>query len=84
MDKNDADEILACLPQERTCYFYYKDYYALQLLSYAAGSGMDISALRATPFAALLHKPLVQQVISRFGDGCISYDRINAMWNEWE
>ena len=36
MEKRCAEEILACLSQERTPFHYYRDYYALQLLGYAA------------------------------------------------
>lgn len=46
MDREYADEILACLPQERTCYHYFKNRYALQLLGYAAGSGATLDDLR--------------------------------------
>jgi len=34
MERRDLDEIIACRPQERSHFRYFKDYYALQLLGW--------------------------------------------------
>jgi hypothetical protein len=82
MDREYANEILACLPQERTCYHYFKDRYALQLLGYAAGDSITIDALRRSRYGRLLNKPLVRQLLAECGDGHIDSKRINARWQD--
>lgn len=80
MDKEYAAEILACLPQERTSYHYFKDRYALQLLGYAAGEGTPVESLRRSRYARLLEKPAVRSVLSHCGDGLINRERVDAQW----
>lgn len=80
MDREYADEILACLPRERTCFHYFKDRYALQLLGYAAGDGTPIEALRRSPYAPLLNKPAVRRLLADCGDGIIDRHRVETEW----
>jgi len=82
MDREYANEILACLPQERTCYHYFKDRYALQLLGYAAGDGTSVEALRRSPYGKLLNKPAVRQMLADCGDGRVDRERIDAQWQD--
>ncbi len=82
MEKRCAEEILACLSQERTPFHYYRDYYALQLLGYAAGDGAPLDVLRAGPFGRLLNKAPVRRVLSRCGDGRLDRARLQAHWEE--
>jgi hypothetical protein len=82
MDKEYADEILACLPKERSCYHYFRDYYALQLLGYAVEDGMPIERLRRSPFGRLLHKPLLKPVLAACGDGIIRRHHIESQWGD--
>lgn len=82
MDREYAIEILACLSQERTCYHYFKDRYALQLLGYAAGTGTTIDTLRSSRYGRLLNKPLVRQLLAKCGDGRIDRERIEACWQD--
>lgn len=80
MDREYANEILACLSQERSCFHYFKDRYALQLLGYAAGSGQSIEQLRRSRYARLLNKPAVKQLLAECGDGWMDRERIEAQW----
>lgn len=82
MEREYANEILACLPQERTCYHYFKDRYALQLLGYAAGNGTSIETLRRSPYGKLLDKPAVRQLLAGCGDGRVDRQRIDAQWQD--
>lgn len=83
MEKHQVTEIIACLPQEKTQYRYFKDYFALQLLSYLAGdNGIRIEQVRRTPFARLLNKPVIRPLLAMCGDGIIDTWRINAQWQE--
>jgi len=57
MERKDVDEIIACLPQDRSLFRYFKDYYVLQLLGWAAGDGIALERLKRSAFGPLLHKP---------------------------
>jgi len=83
MEKHEVTEVIACLPQEKTQYRYFKDYFALQLLGYLAGDdGIRIDQVRRTPFARLLNKPVIRPLLAMCGDGNIDSWRINAQWQE--
>ncbi len=82
MDIANAQEIIACLPAERTRFNYFKDRYALQLLGYASGDGARIDQLRAGPYARLLNKPLVRQLLAECGDGRVSAESTRYVWQE--
>lgn len=82
MDREYANEILACLPRERTCYHYFKDRYALQLLKYAAGEGASVESLRRSDYGRLLNKPTVRRVLAHCGDGVLDRERIDSEWQE--
>ncbi|WP_432720535.1 hypothetical protein R0381_003136 [Jeongeupia wiesaeckerbachi] len=67
MDARLVDEIVACLPQGRTCFNYYPERYAWLLLRHVVGDGMTVGALKQGPFAGLLQKPRVKQWLARLG-----------------
>ena len=80
MDKEYANEILDCLSQERSCFHYFKDRYALQLLGYAAGDGQSIESLRRSRYARLLNKPAVKQLLAECGNGTLDRGHTEAQW----
>jgi hypothetical protein len=82
MDREYANEILACLPKERTCYHYFKDRYALQLLGYAAGDGTPIEDLRRSAYAPLLNKPAVRQLLAGCGHGRLDRPTTETQWQQ--
>lgn len=82
MDRKEVDEIIRCLPQGRSVFHYFKDYYALQLLGWAAGDGVGLDRLRRGPFASLLTKPSVRPVLAVCGDGRLDAARVEAGWCE--
>ncbi|GHD60584.1 hypothetical protein [Jeongeupia chitinilytica] len=67
MNARLVDEIVACLPQGRTCFNYYPERYAWLLLRHAVGEGATVGALKRSPFAGLLQKPRVKQWLARLG-----------------
>ncbi len=73
-------EIMASLPEGRTFFYYFKDRYALLLLSYVVGNRISIPKLRQTRFSKLLQKPLVKEIISTQGGGKLSKDCLNSLW----
>lgn len=80
MDKKLVNEIMACLPRERTVFRYFKDRYALILLSHYVGEGKAIASIRESAYAALLHKPAVKALLAYAGDGYLSRDLIENFW----
>jgi hypothetical protein len=69
MQTEEIDAIKADLPPFRRTFDYFKDQFALMLLSYVVGGGKTIRALKGTPFAGLLQKPLVKRVCAGLGGG---------------
>lgn len=80
MNKQQLDEIIDCLPQERTLFRYFKGRYALMLLQAVAGEGCQISELKKTGFAPLLEKPEVKQVLAYAGKGVITARFLEEFW----
>jgi len=80
MDLHAAREIIACLPEGRTLFYYFRGRYALMLLSYAVGDGVPVARLKQTRYAKLLAKPVVKDVLRRVGDGILTADALQALW----
>lgn len=82
MKKREAEETIACLPNDRTLFYYFKDKYALSLLAYAAADGVSVNRIRLSPFAQLLQKPIVKRVLAEAGDGVLSQSHVNGVWSD--
>jgi len=68
MDIRDANEIIACLPKERTVYRYCNDEYAARLLAPKLGStGVPVREIRATRWGRLLDRKPVATVLKHCG-----------------
>ncbi|MEM7406472.1 MAG: hypothetical protein AAF458_14330 [Pseudomonadota bacterium] len=69
MNRELLDEIVACLPEERTHFHYFADRFALGLLAEhgRAVDGLTTRAARQGRFAALLNKPTVKEALSGCG-----------------
>lgn len=80
MDKKFAIEIINCLPKERSLYFYYKDYYAFQLLKDVTGSGIKISDLKNSRYAKLLNKKVVKEIVARCGNNHLQATQLEPAW----
>jgi len=82
MKQETAKEIIACLPRERTLFHYHKDRYAAWLLGEIARQGVSIAELKRSPYARLLSRPLIKQLISAKGDGMLRADDFDYVWQE--
>lgn len=82
MDVKLAEEIIACLPQGRIKYFYFKDRYALTLLGHYCNSGRPVGALRQSHMRRLLDKPLVRELLGSCGDGIARPEVLSSYWPE--
>lgn len=75
-------EIIECLPGERTVFRYFKDRYALLLLGYLVGNGMDIRQIRHSRLAALLNKPVMREFLATLGHGEVNRQDIDLFWQD--
>ena len=56
MERKDAEEIIECMGRDRTLFPYFKDRYALKLLSYYVGAGKPMHTIKQSPFGRLLDR----------------------------
>ena len=80
MKRRDYLEIAACLRGERVLYHYYPDRYAFVLLSWASKNGVDLNRLRASPYAALLQKPAVRELLANCGGAHVDHTVFDDHW----
>jgi hypothetical protein len=82
MEQKLAEEIIACLPSERTQFGYFKDQYALYLLKryLQAGSNSQINSLRQSRVKKLLERPVVKDVLKNTGKGVLELAQLEQVW----
>lgn len=83
MDRETADEVIACLGDERKIFPYYRDRYGIGLLRHlgryrAGGELPKIAELRQSPYAGLLQKPRLRQVLGTLGRQALSDELLAA------
>ncbi len=75
METHQLEEIINCLPNDRTVFRYAKDDYAAVLLSRYVGEGRRMSDVRKSIYGKLLDKPLIKSYISSLGrSSLVKYD----------
>ena len=72
MDKHLLDEVIACMPKDRTLFRYARGDYALMLLSRIVGDGVRIGEIKRSAYGRLLSKPSVQRLLAGTGNGVVS------------
>lgn len=70
------EEILACLPQDKTKFHYARDDYAPLLLSYACANGSSVSQLKRSAFSGLLEKSKIKSLLKTCGNGEIDIESL--------
>jgi hypothetical protein len=80
MKPQEVIEIIECLPKGRTLYHYFKDRYALQLLSWFVGEGRTVREVKTSPFARLLQRPTARDCIARLGGGRLTRLDLEGVW----
>ncbi|MEB4593540.1 hypothetical protein VSS37_21360 [Candidatus Thiothrix sp. Deng01] len=79
MEKTQVDMIRECLGGKRKVFRYAPDSYALQLLKDYIGDGMGVGALRRSPYAKLLNKPIVMEALALAGNGQLETWHLEAV-----
>ena len=79
-----AQEIIHCLPEDRTLFHYYKDYYAVYLLQREIMSaGIDqVAQLKRCRYANLTAKPVIKSLLANRGSGEISAEDFETLWSD--
>lgn len=80
MQSLEADNIIKCLPQGKTLFYYFKDRYALMLLGYFVGPGKRKQEIQNSEFSRLLNKPIIKEAISNIKGKALSRDILEAQW----
>ncbi|MFV2059797.1 MAG: hypothetical protein ACC653_03880 [Gammaproteobacteria bacterium] len=74
------NEIIACIPKERTVFRYFKGRYAFMLLNSIIGEGDTVSNIKKTEFSGLLDKPEIKSALALAGKGFITPKILNSVW----
>ncbi len=80
MDKVLTEEIMACLPEGRTLFEYFKDRYAVILLAYAVGEGKTVAECKQSHYGRLLEKPAIKNFLATVGNGWLNHHLLNNVW----
>jgi len=80
MQLAEAREIIECLPKGKTRFYYFKDRYALLLLSLAAHRCMSKKDLRSSRFARLLDKGVVREALCQCRGRNLAAEDFDAVW----
>ncbi|MEM8878085.1 MAG: hypothetical protein AAGD23_09470 [Pseudomonadota bacterium] len=80
METADATEIIACLPKDRTLFWYHRDRYAAYLLEHAVQDNGSIATIKAGPYSRLLSRPAIKTVVASAGAGHITSDELAMLW----
>ncbi len=80
MEYTQLEEIIACLPKGRNKFYYFKDRYALMLLSMLTHQEKSIQELKKSPCKRLLDKPVVREILAKSGNGRLTESQLEAFW----
>jgi hypothetical protein len=82
MDDQQVEEIIACLPSERTLFHYFKDQYAIYLLQQYLENTVrkDIYSIKQSRMKKLLDKPIVKDTLKNSGNGMLESFQLEMLW----
>jgi len=76
MKPHEVREIVQCLPKGKTPFHYYKDRYALWLLSQYVGNGKKVREVKSSTYGRLLQKPILRGALGQCASGTITADNV--------
>lgn len=84
MKQKELDEVLECLGNERTLFYYFKDRYCLSLIDWYMDKekkySLSIGELKKSDFQQIMNKPVMKDVIKNCGDGLLTKEAVQAFW----
>ena len=82
MDQAQIDEIMGALPKGRTLFPYFKDGYALMLLSHFVGTGKPMREVKKSRFGGLLDKPVLKAPCRTLPGDRLTQDVLKSVWSD--
>jgi hypothetical protein len=80
MNTQELAFLRECLGWHKQPYYYFKDKYALDLLSYAADPGVTIADLKKSQWGYLLDKPVLKELLATLPGKKLSPEVLAACW----
>lgn len=82
MDEQLVEEIIACLPSERTLFHYFRDQYAVYLLQHYLQNtdNRNIHSIKKSRMKKLLDKPIVKDTLKNSGNGLLESTQLENLW----
>lgn len=80
MKEELVQEIIDCCQKDRSLFYYFKDRYALMLLSYYVGNARKVSVIKRSCVGKLLKKPVVKNILKKSGNGMLTSARLDSVW----
>lgn len=82
MKKEILDEVIACLPEERTLFHYFKGQYAYQLLAYASTKKATVKQVKQSAYSRLLNQSDIKLLLAELGNGQLSPELFQHVWKD--
>lgn len=80
MQLAEVKEIIECLPSSKTRFYYFRDRYALLLLSLYLDGEVSKKELKQSRFGKLLEKDIVREAMQRSRSNKISANTFDSFW----
>ncbi len=82
MKRQILDEVIACLPEDRTLFHYFKGQYAYQLLAYASKRQASIREIKQSVYNRLLNQADIKLLLAELGHGKLHPEIFEHVWRE--
>ena len=81
MKRETVDEVIACMPKERTLFHYFKGQYAFSLLTHITRDKQSVNAIKQSPYRRLLNQPEIKTVLAAQSGGKLSPELFANAWS---
>ncbi|MGI9324101.1 MAG: hypothetical protein ACR2PZ_02700 [Pseudomonadales bacterium] len=81
MNKQQLNEVLACLGGQRRLFWYFPERFAFLLLAQASERAHTLRALKQRPEGRLLERAAVRALLKHCGDGALTPDIFRSHWD---
>jgi hypothetical protein len=86
MKREDVNEIMSCLGDEKKVFHYFKDRYCLDSIDYEMQrqerTEFRVSELKTGKLSRFSSKPIIQEKLKYFGNGAIQQSELALFWPE--
>ena len=82
METTLLNEVVECLPKEKTHFRYFKGAYASKILSLLVDDKLNLRELKKTQFKRLIEHQTLKPIIADCGDGVLKKEVLGNVWSE--